>query len=187
MTGRPGTRRRTALYSSANAFLTTAVIGAVALGTGQPLLFPSLGPTAFLLFAQPHLAPASPRNTVLGHLIGVLAGATGLAVFDLWRTAPDLTHVTWARTGAAALALALTCGAMTALAVPHPPAGATTLIVSLGLLRTPAHLAILMVGVIGLTTLGYLVNRLAGVPYPIWRPVAATPDDRRPEPHRADA
>ena len=46
----------------------------------------------------------------------------------------------------------------------------TTLIVSLGLLRQFDQLAVLMLGVVLLVTLGFAINRLAGVDYPLWRP-----------------
>lgn len=150
-------------------FAITLLIAEIASVTHLPLLFPSLGPTAFLLFSTPLTAAASPRNTVLGHLIGVLAGAIGLAVFGLLHTPPDLTNITWPRAGAAALALSLTCAGMNAFQLPHPPAGATTLIIALGLLRTPVDLAMIMLSVLGLTVLGWAVNRLSGVPYPVWR------------------
>ena len=55
------------------------------------------------------------------------------------------------------------------LKVPHPPAGATTLIVSLGILREPEQLAVLMVAVVLLTVQGFVINRLAGINYPWWR------------------
>ncbi|QFZ24416.1 HPP family protein [Saccharothrix syringae] len=131
-------------------------------------MFPSLGPTAYLLFATPTHPAASPRNTVAGHLIGLLAGAAGLAAFDLWDTAPHLDHLTWARAGAVALALTCTCGGMAWSGLPHPPAGATTLIVALGLLRTPLQLVEIMVGVVVLVVVAGTVNRLTGVPYPLW-------------------
>ncbi|WP_424565502.1 HPP family protein [Tamaricihabitans halophyticus] len=51
------------------------LIGLVAIVSGAPLLFPSLGPTAFLVFTTPQAPAASPRNTVLGHVVGILAGA----------------------------------------------------------------------------------------------------------------
>ena len=56
------------------------------------------------------------------------------------------------------------------LRVPHPPAGATTLIVSLGILHTPAQLGVLMLAVVLLVIAGYVINRLAGIPYPRWSP-----------------
>jgi predicted short-subunit dehydrogenase-like oxidoreductase (DUF2520 family) len=59
------------------------VSGLAAYFTGQPFLFPSLGPTAFLFFEQPMAEMSSPRNTLIGHLVAVLAGALSLAVFGL--------------------------------------------------------------------------------------------------------
>ena len=50
----------------------------------------------------------------------------------------------------------------------HPPTGATTLIVSLGFLQTPPEMAALMVGIIILTVVGWLINRAAGIPVPLW-------------------
>ena len=51
---------------------------------------------------------------------------------------------------------------------PHPPAGATTLIISLGILRDLDQIAILMVAVVLLTIQALAINRLAGLPYPLW-------------------
>ncbi|MFE2752740.1 HPP family protein [Actinosynnema sp. NPDC059335] len=163
------------LRPAAGALVSTLVMAALAVLTGQPLLFPSLGPTAYLLFATPTAPAASPRNTVVGHLIGVLSGAAGLAAFDLWHAPPILDHLTWPRAGAAALALTCTCGGMAWTRLPHPPAGATTLIVALGMLRTPLHLAEILLGVVLLLAVAALVNRLTGVPYPLWRPRPPTP------------
>ena len=130
-----------------------------------------LGPTAFLLFYTPTLPAASPRNTVFGHAIGIGAGYLALVIFGLTEAAPALaTEVTWARVGAAAVSLGLTSGFMVWFKVPHPPAGATTLIVSLGILKTPAELAVLMVAVVLMVGQGLVINRLAGIDYPSWAP-----------------
>jgi CBS-domain-containing membrane protein len=61
------------------------------------------------------------------------------------------------------VSLGLTAGLMVLLKSPHPPAGATTLIISLGLLTKPWQLVLLMIAVI--------INRAAGIPYPLWNPV----------------
>jgi hypothetical protein len=82
--------------------------------------------------------------------------------------APILAEgVTLARVGAAALSLALT-GAVLLLRSSHPLTGATTLIVSLGLLQTPLEMTMLMIGVVILTVAGWSMNRALGVPMPIW-------------------
>jgi len=57
------------VFAMVNGGLSTALTACGALATGEPLVFPSLGPTAFMLFYQPRSPAASPRNTVLGHLV----------------------------------------------------------------------------------------------------------------------
>lgn len=158
-------------FAFVNGLIAIGVMALVALVTGEPFIFPSLGPTAFLLFYTPLLPASSPRNTIGGHLIGAAAGYVSLLVFGLTDAAPALASgVTGGRVGAAALSLGLTSGLMVLARVPHPPAGATTLIVSLGILREPWQLVVLMVAVVLLVLQGLVINRLAGIPYPLWRP-----------------
>jgi CBS-domain-containing membrane protein len=163
------------LFAGVNGLIAIAVMSAVAWATRQPFVFPSLGPTAFLLFYTPTNPAASPRNTIFGHAIGVAAGYSALVIFGLTDDPPALaTEVTSGRIGAAAVSLALTSAFMVWLRAPHPPAGATTLIVSLGILREPDQLGILMLAVVVLTAQGFTINRLAGIDYPWWRTPAAS-------------
>jgi len=74
-----------------------------------------------------------------------------------------------ARVLAAALSLSATGAFMALFRVSHPPAGATTLIVSLGIISQPKELVIIEVAVILLTVQALAINRLAGVPYPPWQ------------------
>lgn len=157
-------------YVLVNSAISIGILAAVAALTDEPFVFPSLGPTAFLLFFGATTVSACPRNVICGHLIAVLAGALALAVFGVGSQAPDLDDVTWSRVGAVTLALCLTLSVMVWLGVPHAPAGATTLIVALGLMRTPAQLAILMAAVALVVLQGFAINRLAGIPYPAWSP-----------------
>jgi CBS-domain-containing membrane protein len=167
---RIGRRTAQALFAFANGLLSLGILSTLAWLTRHPLLFPSLGPTAFLLFSSPLLAAASPRNTLLGHLVGVACGYGSLALFGLTDAPPALvTGVDGPRVGAASLSLAATSGLMVLLAVEHPPAGATTLIISLGLIRRPDQLVTLMIAVTLLCLQGWVINRLAGIPYPTWR------------------
>ncbi len=157
------------LFAFVNGLVAIALMSLAALATGQPLIFPSLGPTAFLLFYTPTAPAASPRNTLCGHAIGAAAGYLSLVVFGLTQAGPALAEgVTLARVGAAALSLGLTSGVMVWSKVPHPPAGATTLIISLGILTKPPQLAVLMLAVCLLVVQGFVINRLAGIDYPIW-------------------
>lgn len=161
-----------------NGGLSTALMALGALVTGEPLVFPSLGPTAFMLFYQPTSPVASPRNAVCGHAIGLLAGYSALSLFGLTHGPAALAGgVTWAWVGSASVSLALTAGLMIWLRVPHPPAGATTLIVSLGIVPHPIQLVALFGAIVLLVVQGFVINRLAGVPYPWW-----SPSPNRPEP-----
>ncbi|HEY1353784.1 MAG TPA: HPP family protein [Ktedonobacteraceae bacterium] len=171
-----------ALFSLINGFLSIGLMSMLALVTGTPLIFPSLGPTAFLFFYTPTAPSASPRHTIIGHAIGILAGYASLLLTGLTAAGPALTiGVTWPRVIAAALSLGLTAGLMVLARSPHPPAGATTLIVSLGILTRPWQLVLLMSAVILLTIQALTINRLAGIPYPLWNPrqqsERATPRD----------
>jgi CBS domain-containing membrane protein len=171
LTERHSSRFVLGLFAFVNGLIAIAAMSVVALVTGEPFVFPSLGPTAFLLFYTPLLPASSPRNTLAGHAIGATAGYLALAAFGLLHDPPALaSSVTAARAGAAGLSLGLTSGAMVWAGVPHPPAGATTLIVSLGILREPEQLAVLMVAVALLVAQAFAINRLAGIAYPRWSP-----------------
>jgi len=153
--------------------ISIAIVATVAALTRQPFLFPSLGPTAFLLFYDAQGAQAAPRNVFCGHAIGVLTGYLALVVFGLTAAKPDLTDITVPRIGAVILCLLLTVSFMIWLHVPHSPAASTTLMVGLGLIRTPSQLTTLMIAVVLMILLGTIINRLARVPYPLWAPVKA--------------
>lgn len=158
-------------FAFVNGVISIGLMAAAAVVTGAPFIFPSLGPTAFLLFYTPMLPASSPRNTMGGHAIGAAAGYLSLVLFGLTDAGPALVEgVGWDRVGAAALSLGLTSGVMVVARVPHPPAGATTLIVSLGILREPVDLLVLMGAVVLLVLQGFAINRLAGIPYPRWSP-----------------
>jgi CBS-domain-containing membrane protein len=183
---RLGKRPARALFAFANGLLSISLLAALAMWRHQPLIFPSLGPTAFLLFYTPLAPGASPRNTLFGHLIAVLCGYGSLLLFGLTDDGPALvTGITEARVAATALSLATTAGLMVLFSVEHPPAGATTLIVSLGILRHPRELVSLMAAVVLLCIQGWVINRLAGIPYPFWR--AAPPKPASPEPAQPPA
>lgn len=158
-----------ALYFFVASLLAIAVSGLAAFLFEQPLLFPSLGPTAFVIFEAPMASSSSPRNTLIGHFVAVLAGVVSLAIFGLLNHPSVLQEgVTLARVGAGALSTALTGSVLLVLRSSHAPTGATTLIVSLGLLETLDDLVMLVIGVVLLTVVGWVINRVSGVPVPVW-------------------
>jgi nitronate monooxygenase len=102
-----------------------ALVTAVAVLTHHALIVPSLGPSAFLLFGRSQSAVSSPRNVLLGHLIGAVAGLAALACFGLL-SSPAVTEggLSASRIGAASLSISLTFGAMMLADVEHGPAAA---------------------------------------------------------------
>ena len=169
LTERFGGRAGEAIYAFAACLLALGISGLAAYLAKQPLLFPSLGPTALLFFERPLAATSSPRNALIGHAVAIGAGVLSLALFGLLDNPSILAEdATPARVGAGALSVALTGAVLLLLDASHPPTGATTLIVSLGFLQTPPEMAALMAGVVLLTVVGWLLNRAAGVPVPVW-------------------
>ncbi|WP_254532111.1 HPP family protein [Natrinema gelatinilyticum] len=139
-----------------------AVPGLLAWVTGRALLFPSLGPSAFLLATVRTGEVTSPRRVVGGHVIGVLAGlvayhtiAPGL---EVTASAPMLTVAQLRLVASGILAATLTSGGMLATETVHPPACATTLIVSLGLLPSVVDGALIVFAVVVLVLLHALVT-----------------------------
>jgi hypothetical protein len=172
-----------ALFSAISSGISLAVMAIAAVLTHSRFVFPSLGPTAFLFFTTPTAPSASPRNTVIGHAIGAGAGYFSLVVTGLTMTGPALIFgVTWRHVIAAGLSLALTAGFMVLLDVPHPPAGATTLLISLGIMSKPAHLGILMLAVGVLTLQAIIINRFLGIPFPLWSPLPTPEVDSKKAP-----
>ena len=158
-----------AVYTFIGSLFAIGFSGLWAYAVKEPLVFPSLGATAFLIFETPMAEIGSPRNTIVGHTVGILAGAASLAIFGLLNS-PSLyvSGLTLGRVCAMALAVALTGGVLRLIRSAHPPAGATTIIVASGLLHTPRQMLDVLVGVVLLTIAGWLLNRALGVPAPMW-------------------
>ncbi len=158
-----------AVYVLINCFIAIALLSFLAVVTGNPFVFPSLGPTAYLFFFTPLVRSANPRHAILGHGIGLICGYGALLAAGALAFHPGLPHGINGPTAiAAALSLSTTGALMVLFRVSHPPAGATTLIVSLGLISKPVHLLIIEAAVFLLVAHALLINRLAGLPYPMW-------------------
>jgi len=161
-------------YVFFSSFITIALLSVLAAITGSPFVFPSLGPTAYLFFFDPMGKSSSPRHAILGHAIGLICGyAAYVAMGGHPFSTASLAQVSSREILAAALSLAATGAIMVLLRVSHPPAGATTLIVSLGILTRPEYLVIIEIAVILLTAQAWVINRIAGLDYPIWEKRAA--------------
>jgi len=130
-------RRR--LGTSLYAGLLFTVLGAIAWATGQPFVFPSLGPSAFLLAFDRRSERGRAARIVGSHLIGGVAGLTAWWLIapgaSLTATAPAFSPAGFRLAASATVSLVATSWAMIATDAVHAPACATTLIVSLGLPR----------------------------------------------------
>jgi CBS-domain-containing membrane protein len=162
------------LFAGALALLSVA--GFLALGFHQTLLFPSLGPTAMLFFARPLPPECTLRNVVVGHWVGIVVGLAMLEVFGLRGLPSAVAHGLGAtRVVAAALSVALTATVLRLIRSPHAPAGASTLIVSLGLLTTNKQLLMMAASVLLVAVAGWALNLITGVRVPLWRKPGSRP------------
>ncbi|MCL6635786.1 MAG: HPP family protein [Peptococcaceae bacterium] len=103
------------LLSSVGAFLGIGPIALLSIHYGVPLLIPSFGASAVLLYAACHVPMAQPRNVFGGHVVSALAGVFTYQV---------LGNDWWAVTLAVMLAVA---GMMLTRSL-HPPGGATAFV-----------------------------------------------------------
>lgn len=111
-----------------------AAVGLIGLAAGQPWLFPSLGPTAYLVAEEPGKPSSRFYNTVVGHLVGFAAGVAAVLLLGA-SAAPSVLadkELAAVRVGAAALSGVLTMLGLSLLRASHPPAAATMLLVALG-------------------------------------------------------
>jgi hypothetical protein len=147
-------------YAFILCLLVLAVAGCVGLLLHQPWLFPSLGPTAMLFFESPDQESARPLNTLIGHVVGILVGLGCLWMFGMsGGTSRWIDHRI--RRGRNAVGRHDNARADTSPPA-HPPAGASTLIVSLGILTSPSQL-LSMVGAVALIiVVGWGGNALLG-------------------------
>ncbi len=141
-----------------------AVVGVLGVLAKQPWVFPSLGPTLMVLAETPSHPSAHPRNVLAGHTVGVFCGYLALLATGLVHHPSVLQEGLHApRVVAACLSVGLTALLLQLMGTPHPPAGATTLIVSLGLFTTESALVVLLLSVAVCTLIATALNGGLGV------------------------
>jgi len=113
-----------------------------------PLLLPSFGASAVLLYAACHVPMAQPRNVIGGHILSALVGVAVYQIFggEWW---------------AISLGVTLAIVAMALTHTLHPPGGATAFVAvytgqGFGFVLTPVAL-----GAVCLVIIALLVNNLS--------------------------
>ena len=136
------------LISALGSFAGIGLVAILADYYSAPLLVPSLGASAVLLYAACHVPMAQPRNVIGGHLISAVSG-----VF-VYQT---LGGAWWSLALGVTLAITL----MTVTHTLHPPGGATAFVAvytgqNYGFILAPVGL-----GAICLILIAILVNNLS--------------------------
>ncbi|HET7323806.1 MAG TPA: HPP family protein [Halococcus sp.] len=143
------------------------VLGLIAWATARPFLFPSLGPSAYLLAVGDGGAESDPRQVIGGHLIAVVCGLIGFYLFAPGLNSLELLGATSSPfasdllrlTASSVVAMVLTTIVMVVTEMGHPAACATTLIASLGLISTPIGGLFIVLAVVALVGIHYLLIR----------------------------
>src|SRR5215475_7469835 len=137
------------------------VMAAIGWATNQPLIFASLGPTAYELVEQPQLPSARTYNIIVGHLTGLGSGFLSVYLMNAW-AAPSVMAmgvVSPERMGAMTIAAALTTLVTLVLRAGQPAALATTLLVSTGAMQTRQDAVVIVVGILLIAAVGEPVRR----------------------------
>ena len=138
------------------------IVGAVSLATGKPWLFAALGPSAVMIAATPGHATTRFHAIVLGHATALACAWLALLLLGATKSPTlfaDSLPVT--RVWASGIAVAMTALVQPSLRAWHPPAAATTLLLTLGVYRvTWKNSLALMGGVLVLALLGEWFQRL---------------------------
>jgi CBS-domain-containing membrane protein len=145
-------------------------MGAVSILLREPLLIPAVGGSVYMVLTAPDLEASSPKSVLVSHGLGASIGWIMLGLFHLHGAPGGLAvEMTWTRVAAMAVSLATTNAVLRVIGCSHPPAGASTMIVSIGGLPAAHH--ILNFELAAMITVGYglLAHRLSGVEYPLWR------------------
>ncbi|HEY5253668.1 MAG TPA: HPP family protein [Acidobacteriaceae bacterium] len=139
--------------------LIVALVGWIA---RQPLVFASLGPTAFEMIETPKRPSARPYNVIVGNAIAILAAFGALLLTHAWEV-PSVSSrgVPLPRVWAAVLAAALTVLGTLLLRATQPAALSTALLIALGILQTWRDGVIIIAAV--------LIMAVAGEPLRRWR------------------
>jgi CBS-domain-containing membrane protein len=127
----------------------------------NPMVFASLGPTAFEIIETPERPSARPYNIVAGNVVAILAAFAALWLTHAW-SVPSVSAagVPLPRVWAGTLAAMLTVFGTLLIRATQPAALSTSLLVSLGIMQTTKDAGIILSAVVLMTLIGEPVRRL---------------------------
>jgi hypothetical protein len=150
------------LYATIGECVLIVILGTIGWVARMPLIFPSLGPTAYEQVEKPNTPSAKLYNVVVGHLLALGAGFLSLWLLHAWQ-APVVTtagFISTARLGAATLAVVITVISTLALKANQPASLATALLVSLGSMQKGRDALAIVIAVLLLAAIGEPIRRV---------------------------
>ena len=163
-----------AIYVFTAVSISMAILGIAAYITSWPMIFPSLGPTIFLMFYAPSSPLAAPRNAVFGHIGACLIGMAGhwtivTMAQDGLVTGPIEPH-SLAVILESSIFVGITSVYMTITGFIHPPAASSSLIAALGLMPDWHNIPVLIAALGLISIQAWIMHKINGVRFPIWSP-----------------
>ncbi len=142
------------LSAGVNVVLHFVLLGGMAWASGQPFLFPSLGPSAYLLATGEQPRAEGAYHVIGGHAVAAICGliaylllADGLVVVDAFEQGEPFSSEVGRLALSGTIAMVLTTIGMLWTDTNHPAACATTLIVALGLMATLIEVVVIVLAV----------------------------------------
>lgn len=137
-------------------------VAATGWATHWPLVFTSLGPTAYELIEKPNATSARTYNVIVGHFVALAAGFFSVWVVHAWG-APKVASagfVAAPRMWAAVIAVTLTALVNLAIKAGQPAAFSTTMLVALGSMQTLRDAVAIAAAVLIMAAIGEPLRRL---------------------------
>lgn len=136
-------------------------LSAIGLLLRLPLLFTSLGPTAYEQIEKPAEKSATPYNIIVGHMVGLICGFASLGLFHAFHdpVTSSAGHLTPDRVLASVLACVVTAFINLVLSASQPAAFSTVLLVTLGSYESGRDALTIAIAVVLLAILGEPLRR----------------------------
>ena len=150
------------------------IMGAAAHFTSWAQIFPALGPTTFLIFYAPSKAMASPKNCIIGHLLGAAVGTSLFILLKLFYPESILEGMYYNGLSILeiliiAISMGLTGLLMVLSDLLHPPAASTAMLAAMGMYVTKWYeIPVFLMALTLLILIGICMHKLAGIKYPFW-------------------